>query len=260
MTARARVATESAASVALPGGELDYTLRRSAKARSVRVVIHPERGVVVTVPAGRVSAAEGERRAAAFLTERETWVRRHLARQAAQAAVIEARGGGRDGGRIPFHGELHTVRVVPAVRGVRRSDVAWFGDTRDLVVHRVDRDARPDPVILASWLREQALAAIDEAIRPHAAALGVTPTSVAVRDPRTRWGSASRGGRLSFSWRLILAPPEALDTVVVHELAHLRRFGHGPSFWAIVESRRPDHRIWRRWLHDHATELHGALG
>jgi predicted metal-dependent hydrolase len=81
-----------------------------------------------------------------------------------------------------------------------------------------------------------------------------------LRDPRTRWGSASRAGRLSFSWRLILAPSEALDTVVIHELAHLRVFGHGPRFWALVESRRPDHRVWRRWLHDHAQELHGALG
>ena len=157
MTASTPAASESAASVVLPTGELTYTLRRSPRARSVRVVIHPERGVVVTVPTGRVSPAEGERRAAAFLAERESWVRRHLARQAEQAAVIEARGGGQDGGRIPFRGELHTVRVVPAVRGVRRSDVAWFGDTRDLVVHRVDRDARPDQVILAGWLREDRL-------------------------------------------------------------------------------------------------------
>ncbi len=79
-----------------------------------------------------------------------------------------------------------------------------------------------------------------------------------LRDPRTRWGSAARSGRLSFSWRLILAPPEALETVVCHELAHLRVFGHGPTFWALVASRRPDHRVWRRWLHDHATELHRA--
>ena len=252
-------ATETPTTVRLPGGDLPYTLRRSPRARSLRVVIHPDRGVVVTVPAGRVSAAEGERRAAAFLSEREPWVRRHLDRLADQAAVLAARGGGRDGGSIPFRGELHTIRVVPAVRGVRRSEVVWFDETRDLVVHRVDRDARAEAAILAGWLREQAMTAIDEAIAPHADALGVRPTSVAVRDPRTRWGSASRGGRLSFSWRLILAPPEALDTVVVHELAHLRRFGHGPSFWAIVESRRPDHRIWRRWLHDHAAELHGAL-
>jgi predicted metal-dependent hydrolase len=47
--------------------------------------------------------------------------------------------------------------------------------------------------------------------------------------------------------------------VVCHELAHLRVFGHGPRFWTLVASRRPDHRIWRRWLHDHATELHLAL-
>ena len=60
--------------------------------------------------------------------------------------------------------------------------------------------------------------------------------------------------------RLVLAPPEALETVVVHELAHLRVFGHGPRFWAVVaESRRPDHVAWRRWLRTHSLELHGAL-
>jgi len=64
---------------------------------------------------------------------------------------------------------------------------------------------------------------------------------------------------LAFSWRLVLAPPEALETVVVHELAHLRVFGHGPRFWAVVAERRPDHAVWRRWLRDHSTELHGAL-
>jgi predicted metal-dependent hydrolase len=97
------------------------------------------------------------------------------------------------------------------------------------------------------------------AIAAHADALGVAAGRITLRDPRTRWGSASRTGRLSFSWRLILAPPEALETVVIHELAHLRIFGHGPDFWALVASRRADHRAWRRWLHDHAIELHRAL-
>lgn len=63
-----------------------------------------------------------------------------------------------------------------------------------------------------------------------------------------------------FSWRLILAPPEALETVVVHELAHLRVFGHGPAFWRVVASRRPDHAVWRHWLRAHSLELHAALG
>jgi predicted metal-dependent hydrolase len=80
-----------------------------------------------------------------------------------------------------------------------------------------------------------------------------------IRDQRSRWGSASRQRRLSFSWRLVLAPPEALESVVVHELAHLRVFGHGPRFWAVVASRRPDHLVWRRWLRVHSLELHAAL-
>lgn len=62
-----------------------------------------------------------------------------------------------------------------------------------------------------------------------------------------------------FSWRLVLAPPQAMETVVVHELAHLRVFGHGPRFWGVVASRVPDHAQWRRWLREHSQELHGAL-
>ena len=80
-----------------------------------------------------------------------------------------------------------------------------------------------------------------------------------VRDPTSRWGSASREGRLMFSWRLVLAPPAALETVVVHELAHLKVFGHGPRFLALVASRSPDHLAARAWLRRHAHELHTAL-
>jgi predicted metal-dependent hydrolase len=241
----------------LAGGPVPYTLRHSPRARGVRVVIHPERGVIVTVPATRAGFTQGERRAAAFLVEREPWIRRHLARQADLVARLQARAGARDGGEIPFRGRLHRIRVVPAVSGVRRSDVARFDD--ELVIHRITRDQRDEAAILESWLRREAAAAIDDAVTSHAGVLGVTPTAITLRDPRSRWGSASRNGRLSFSWRLVLAPPEALETVVIHELAHLRVFGHGAAFWSIVASRRADHKTWRRWLHDHATELHTAL-
>lgn len=250
------VMSEAAAIAELPGGPLHYTLRRSPRARVLRVVIHPDRGVVVTVPARSVRP-EHERRAAAFLAEREPWVRKHLGRQAEVARRVAARGGARDGGSIPFRGRLHRVRVVPAVSGIRRSDVAAFDD--ELVIHRVAADRRGDGAILEGWLKDEARREIDTAIADHASALAVTPKAVTLRDPKTRWGSAARTGRLSFSWRLVLGPPEALETVVIHELAHLRVFGHGPRFWALVAARRPDHRVWRRWLHDHSTELHHAL-
>jgi predicted metal-dependent hydrolase len=254
--------TETAANVRLPGGPLDYILRRSPRSRGLRVVIHPDRGVVVTVPtASRRGWADPERHVRAFLVEREPWLRRHLDRHARDRAELAARGGLRDGARIRFRGDLHRLQLLPAGPGSRRSSVERIGggDEDDIVVRLAPADRRPTAAVLEAWMKPRARIEIAREIRRHAAALDVAPVAVSVRDQRTRWGSASRQGRLAFSWRLILAPPEALETVVIHELAHLRVFGHGPRFWAVVASRRPDHAIWRRWLRDHSTELHGAL-
>jgi predicted metal-dependent hydrolase len=254
--------TETPAVARLPGGPLRYTLRRSPRSRGLRVVIHPVRGVVVTVPAaGRRGWRDPERHIDTFLTEREPWLRRHLATQARDRAEIVARGGLRDGATIRFRGDLHRLRLVPARPGLRRSTVERIGgvDEDEIIVHVAPADRRSIGAVLEAWLKPRARAAIEREIGRHATALGVTPAAVSIRDQRTRWGSASRQSRLAFSWRLILAPPEALETVVIHELAHLRVFGHGPRFWSVVASRRPDHKVWRRWLHDHSAELHAAL-
>lgn len=256
------IATETAATVQLPGGPLDYTLRRSPRSRGVRVVIHPDRGVVVTVPLpGRRGWADAERQVRTFLVDREPWLRRHVARHARDRAELAARGGLRDGARIRFRGDLHRLRVQPAGPGSRRSSVERIGgiDEDEIVVRRSAADRRTTAALLEAWLKRRARVEIEREIRRHAPSLEAAPTAISVRDQRTRWGSASRHGRLAFSWRLVLAPPEALETVVIHELAHMRVFGHGPRFWAVVASRRPDHAIWRRWLRDHSTELHGAL-
>jgi predicted metal-dependent hydrolase len=255
-------AIETAAVARLPGGPLAYTLRRSPRSRGLRVVIHPARGVVVTIPAaGRRGWADPERHVASFLAEREPWLRRHLATHARDQAVLAARGGLRDGATIRFRGDLHRLRLAPARPGIRRSTVERIGgtDEDEIIVHLAPADRRTTAAVLEAWLKPRARAAITRDIARHASALGVSPAAVSIRDQRTRWGSASRHGRLAFSWRLILAPPEALETVVIHELAHLRVFGHGPRFWEVVASRRPDHKRWRRWLRDHSTELHGAL-
>ena len=226
------------------------------------MVIHPDRGVVVTVPvAGRRGWSDPTLRIHGFMSEREAWLRRHLDRQAHERARLAARGGLRDGARFPFRGTLHRLRLEPARSGIRRSSVERVGalDGDELLVRLARADRRSTATVLETWLRACARDTIDREIERHATALRVRPAAVSIRDQRTRWGSASRQGRLAFSWRLILAPPEALETVVVHELAHLRVFGHGPRFWAVVASRRPDHATWRRWLRDHSAELHGAL-
>ena len=254
--------TERPATLHLPGGPLDYTLRRSPRSRGLRVVIHPDRGVVVTVPSpGRRGWADPERHVRAFLVEREPWLRRHLDRQARDRAVVAARGGLRDGAELRFRGDLHRLRLESAGPATRSSSVERIGGVvqDEIVVRRAASDGLTTAAVLESWLKPRARAEIERAVLVHAAALEVSPRAISVRDQRTRWGSASRQGRLAFSWRLVLAPPEALETVVIHELAHLRIFGHGPRFWALVASRRPDHLVWRRWLREHSLELHAAL-
>jgi predicted metal-dependent hydrolase len=248
--------------IALPGGRLDYVLRRSARSRGVRVTIDHRRGVVVSVPlASRRGWARPERDVERFLGEREPWIRRHLARRDRQRAAVEARGGIADGAEFRYLGELHRLRIVAGGAALRRSAVERSGaDDRDeLVIRLASRDRRVPAVVLETWLRARAAEAIDRAIAAYAPPLRVQAARVTLRDPRTRWGSATRQRTLSFSWRLILAPPVALETVVVHELAHLRAFGHGPAFWDLVAAHRPDHLAWRRWLRAHSHELHAAL-
>jgi hypothetical protein len=260
--AAAGEATETSALARLPGGDIPYVLRRSPRARRLRVTVHPERGVVVSVPpASRRGWARPEPVVLGFLAEREGWIRRHLERQDRARARLDARPRLDDGRMVSYLGLPHRVRVEPAPPRTRASRVSRVGgeDGDELLVERVARDARPTAAILEAWLRTRARAALLAAIDRHAPTLGVAPRSVTIRDTTSRWGSCSRSGGLSFSWRLVLAPPAALDAVAAHELCHLRLFGHGPQFKALLASRVPDHAGWRRWLRRHAPELHAAL-
>jgi len=241
---------------------VDYRLRRSARSRGLRVTIDDRAGLVVSVPPEtRRGWAHPEHRVDAFLLERQAWVLRHLDQLARERESARARGGARDGGLVPYRGGLHRVRVVPGGGRGRRSIVersgAEGGD--ELVVTVAAGERRTLDRVLAGWLRDRAVEAIGEAVAIYGSALRVAPTKVDIRDPRSRWGSASRKGRLMFSWRLVMAPSDSLETVVVHELAHLRVFGHGPAFWALVASRRPGHLADRAWLRRNSHALHAAL-
>jgi predicted metal-dependent hydrolase len=217
--------------------------------------------VIATVPGIRMREAAARGLVEPFLAEREAWIRRHLAHQAARSAETTVRELG-DGSLLRYRGEPHRVRVAAGPPGSRRSRVERVGaeDEDVLLVTLATAERRPLGAVLEAWLRVRARAAVEEAIARHAGRLGVAPTALAVRDTRSRWGSASRAGRVMLAWRLVLAPPAVLETVVVHELCHLRVFGHGPRFWDLVATRVPDHAVHRRWLRTHAAELHAALG
>jgi predicted metal-dependent hydrolase len=246
---------------------VEYRVRRSPRSRGLRVTIDPRAGVVVSVPpASRRGWAAPEPRIEGFLRERAAWVLRHLDDLTRERESAIARGGAQDGGLVPYLGELHQLSVDPAApaapgAAVRNTSVraGTHAQGPELRVEVAPGERRGLDRILAAWLREQAREAIDVAVARYAAELGVQPRRVDMRDPRSRWGSASRNGRLMFSWRLVLAPPASLETVVVHELAHLKVFGHGPAFWALVAARRPTHLADRAWLRRNSFALHAAL-
>lgn len=248
--------------IRLDGRSIDYRVRRNARSRGVRITIDPRFGLVVSVPpATRRGWARPEPRIESFLHERRSWILRHLDGLARDRERLRALGGTRDGALVLYRGEPHRLRLVAgALRGRRSTVERSGGDAEDeLVVSLASGDRRSLDRILGDWFRERAAEAIAASIAVHGPALGVRPAQVDIRDPRSRWGSASRKGRVMFSWRLVLAPPGALESVVVHELAHLRVFGHGPAFWKLVATRRPTHLADRAWLRRNSHAVHGML-
>lgn len=234
---------------------IDYLLRRSLRARRLRVTVRHDATVVVTLP-HRASVALAE----SFVAERSAWIARHVARFAAERERLADRPALGDGRMVPYAGQSHLVEVHPLPRGRRRSRVEHDDSAGPTIrLWLAAADTRTPAQLLEAWLRAEARLAIERRVRVRATQLEVNPLHVAIRDQRSRWGSASRAGRLSFSWRLVQAPPAVLDYVVVHELAHLRVFGHSPRFWRVVLSIVPEADAARRWLRAHARDLRATL-
>lgn len=108
---------------------------------------------------------------------------------------------------------------------------------------------------LQNWLKKQARIALNNAVEKFTPVLGQRPKKIMVRDTTSRWGSCSSRKTLSFSWRLIMAPPDILQYVVAHEMAHLAEMNHSPAFWKNVEKMVPDWKISRHWLKSEGNGL-----
>jgi len=157
------------------------------------------------------------------------------------------------GSIIPLRGADHRIVSTGKLRGlvepVRKDD-----GHLELQVPGAEEHM---PRRLTTWLKGQAKADLTAAANLHAAKIGTTVKAISVRDTKSRWGSCATSGRLSFSWRLILAPPEILDYVAAHEVAHLREMNHSARFWRICEELAPHTGEARAWLKANGHRLHG---
>jgi predicted metal-dependent hydrolase len=213
--------------------EIQYTVRRSSRARRVRVNVHAHGGVEVVLP---VHASE--RAAAAAVRELAPWIERRLSEGRRALAHIAERGS-----TVPYLGApLQLVPQPGRTRAHRRGEKLFVpeGDHRPAVERLYRRLARGEVT-----------ARLDAAV----AQIGASYSGLSIRAQSTRWASCSAKGSMSFNWRLLLAPEPVLDYVVWHEVCHLDIRDHSPRFWALVESRYPGWREQRDWLRRYGATL-----
>lgn len=228
--------------VRLSGREIAFRLRVSDRARRCRIQVGPC-GIVLVRPR-RIP----ERFALQMLQEHGAWALAHMDRLAvAQAA-------GPPEGAILLHGQ--PVRVVHMPEG---SPGPGRVELRDGGLFILGPSPARTSGLLEAWLRARARLCIEASVALHAARMGVKPSAIRMRNQRTRWGSCSRRGGLSFNCRLVMAPAEVLDYVVIHELAHIVHPNHSVDFWMLVQRHCPSYPAHKRWLRRHAGILGARL-
>ncbi|MBI3507090.1 MAG: M48 family metallopeptidase [Proteobacteria bacterium] len=217
----------------VPGETTDVRVRRNPRARRISVRVDAADGTVALTVPWHTPVEEGLR----FARRQGDWLR---ARLAAVPARIEFA----DGAAFEFLGARLTVRRAAGRLTKREGDVLLVGGAPEFVARRV-RD----------WLKREARTLLTAKAHALAARVGRKVKAVRIADPRTRWGSAASDGTLAFSWRLVLSPPEVLDYVVAHEVAHLRHMNHGAHFWALVGELAGDVTAPRAWLAANGAKL-----
>ncbi len=219
----------------LPGNPpVELTLRRSLRARRISLRVSGLDGMVtLTLPRG---VSEGE--ALDFAQTKGDWLRAQLRKRPELVAVSWDT-------TLPVEGQM--LRIEP---GTGRR-VLPLGDS--LCVPGPDHSVASR---LQAFLKTLARDRLATASDRYAAALGRSYTRLTLRDTRSRWGSCTTAGALMYSWRLIMAPPDVLDYVAAHEVAHLQEMNHSPAFWSLVRELCPHYAEPRQWLRENGGDLH----
>jgi predicted metal-dependent hydrolase len=229
-------------SIPLSGATVAITVRRIESARRMTLRIPPGHAdPVVTVPL-RASRAAVER----FIRSQEGWLSARLAERTPPIPFA-------DGARIPLRGEPHTICRIDSLRGT-----VVAAREADGPVIRVPGLPEHLPRRVSDYLRRTARTDLHLAVAEFAERVGRQPAALRIKDTRAQWGSCSPAGVLSFSWRLVLAPPFVLRYVAAHEVAHLVELNHSPAFWRLNAELDPNHEEARRWLKRHGRMLHAV--
>ncbi|HKI62041.1 MAG TPA: SprT family zinc-dependent metalloprotease [Mariprofundaceae bacterium] len=217
--------------------EIDYSIVRRPKRKTLCISIHADNSIEVLAPA-HMSAS----RIATFVQSKSRWIEKkrhfnsHVRLPYREKLFV-------NGETLPFLGMDHVLKLESDVHaGVE------IVHGKILVRHRhIDNKAKT-AALIESWYREQALQTLVGLCTDHASRIGVKDYAIGIKNYRSRWGSCHHDGRIYFNWRIIMAPKQVVAYIVVHEMCHLVHHNHSRSFWQLVEQTMPDYREAETWL------------
>ncbi|WP_102959542.1 M48 family metallopeptidase [Mangrovicella endophytica] len=228
-------------SVPVGAALVPLSVRHNPRARRLVLRIAPGGDrLVVTAPPRTTTAT-----ILAFLERHQDWAAERLGRIGSRTVV-------EPGATIPFRGRSLLILHEPGQRAARFEEA---GETLRLVV---GGEAAHLKRRVADVLKREARRDLQAAVDRHAEAVGLKPAAMTLKDTRSRWGSCTHDRRLAFSWRIIMAPPEVLDYLAAHEVAHFRHMDHGAGFWALCRTLCPAMDEGRAWLKTHGASLHAV--
>lgn len=236
-----RVAEISHLDIAHDGAVVRVALKRVPTARRYTLRVRAAtRDVVLTMPKRGTLAAARD-----FAQRHAAWIGARLRRLPQPVPFAP-------GQLIPLRGVDHRIVHRPAARGTTWTESEADGAALLCVAGGAGHVARR----VADFMKREARRDLETAVARHVAAIGARARKITLRDTTSRWGSCTADGSLSFSWRLIMAPPHVLDYLAAHEAAHLIHLDHSPRFWALTRRLAPDTDRAEAWLKAHGASLH----
>jgi predicted metal-dependent hydrolase len=232
----------------IDGQAVSYTLKRSARARCARLEIRQATGLTIVIPKSYNVTDISD-----LIQKKKRWILNNLTRycQAQPPATGKKL---KSGDSIPYLGrELKLV-----TQQTQENDDSAVLERNKLIISLGNKNNGLD-LVLEQWYRMQAAQLIKEKADKLSARFGLAYNRLTIRGQKSRWGSCSRKGNLSFNWKLMMTPEPVIDYVITHELLHLKEMNHTKKFWELVSKHCPHWRERRKWLKEHEAELTARL-
>lgn len=239
--------------ILLNGQIVNYSVSTNKNQRTIRITVTSENQLAISTPVN-CSPATVE-----MVIRRKTrWIINRLA-AISKAAANPVNKSLTEGAKILYHGEVYLLNIKPAVNNRLTVNVLPDRQLEVMVPLKYHNNSAYLHNGLRQWYITRAKTEFLVTTDYWGEKIGVKPKTITIRDQKTRWGSCSGRGNISYNWRVIMAPRSVADYLVVHELCHLRLLNHSPEFWQLVKSFIPEFRQQRNWLKENDLLLNSFL-